>query len=89
MTTVAIFQYKNRSLQIKLCSLILALITIAIALVFFRADDIPENLVGKAIPSVEYSFGGLFLILPGVLTFLAQRSIKKDEALVKSLDRLR
>jgi hypothetical protein len=89
LTVVTIFQFKNRKMQIKMSSFILGLLTISLALVFFRAGDIPEDLVGESVPVVEYGYGGLMLLIPALLTFLAMRSVKKDEDLVKSMDRLR
>ena len=85
----SIFQYKNRKMQIKLCTLNLVLLLISLGLVFLRSGDIPADLAVEGEKTITYSYGGLFLILPIILTFLAQRAIKKDDALVKSLDRLR
>jgi hypothetical protein len=83
----AIFLFKNRPLQGRLCAFnMLTNIVLIMVIFFFYATKIktltliePEyNLAGMALPLVSI----LFLIL-------ASRAIRKDEALVKSADRLR
>ncbi len=84
---VAIFLYKNRGMQGRitggavLCSALLA------ALLGVSTYQLMGNLPTGG--SVQYQAG---LALPAVsllLQWLAGRSIKKDEALVRSVDRLR
>ena len=45
--------------------------------------------VGPTTQTAGYGWGTYFIVCSLPIVFLANRSIKKDEALVKSLDRLR
>ena len=86
-TVSTIFLFKNRPLQIRLCAFnMLTNIVLIMVIFFFYATKIktltqtePEyNYTGMALPLVSL----LFLVL-------ANKAIKRDEALVKSTDRLR
>ena len=89
---VALFSYKNRP-QTKLCATAFFLDIILLGLLFLGPDAIASNLVPdmaeEAGRIVKYRwicflpFGSLILIN------MASRAIKKDEALVRSADRLR
>lgn len=75
-----IFLFKNRSLQLKLCYLGIVLSLGLLALYFLEM----QNFIGGTI-----SIWALFYF-PILLCFIfAARGIKKDEKLIKSLDRLR
>lgn len=77
---VTIFLFKNRKLQLRLCWLGI-LLTLGLLAVYFLTR--PEYLNGTiSIWSVFY-----FAILPCFI--LAAQGIRKDEKLIKSLDRLR
>lgn len=85
----AIGIYKNRLLQIKLSRLILIL---GLGLLFMitmfsynTAKELFQNPDYQITPQIA-----LFLPLGGILfAYLAQRGVKKDEALVRSADRIR
>lgn len=80
LSGAAIFLYKDRPLQIKLC-----LVGLLISLVIIVLYILQMNKLTK-------SFLGLFAILPFAITigyYMAFRNIRKDEKLVKSLDKLR
>jgi len=83
---IAIFLYKNRGLQSKL-SYVSILLSIALPLTAFLL------LKNQEMPNITYEISeGLGLFMPvGSLIFssLAARFIKKDDKLVKSMDRLR
>lgn len=83
---VAIFLFKNRPIQMRatLLSLIatLALITLAVALLWFDLAGF-----GEVRPTPEW--GSVLPVAAALLLLLAQRHIKKDEELVRSMDRLR
>ena len=83
-TLFSIFQYKNRKLQFVLgrLSILINFILLGI-LVYFT-----QNLSGEIAVS-EKGIGLLIPILTIVLVVLANKAIKKDEELVKSVDRLR
>ena len=90
---VALFSYKNRPRQIKLCATAFFLNIILLGLLFLGPDAIASNIApdmaDEAGRIVSYRwicflpFGSL------ILTNMASRAIKKDEALVRSADRLR
>lgn len=84
-----IFLYKNRLLQIRLCWLTIVLsiaITPLLVLSYFSIDLTPYQGIGiDTDPWI-----GMFLPTTSlVFTLLALRAIKKDEALVRSADRIR
>ncbi len=83
-TLIAIFKYKNRKLQFVMgrLSILINFILLGI-LVYFT-----QNLSGE----INVSEKGIGLLIPVftiVLVVLANKAIKKDEELVKSVDRLR
>lgn len=81
---IAIFKFKNRKKQFVLGRLIILINFILLGfLVYFS-----QNLSGEVKIS-EKGIGLLIPILVIALTALANRAIKKDEALVKSAERLR
>ena len=86
LTVYGIMQYKNRKFQVKLVQAAL-LVQLAVGgLVFCYAD----LMVGMAESgSATYSPVLAILLVNLVLYFLAIRGIKKDDALVRSADRLR
>jgi uncharacterized membrane protein YiaA len=83
-TLLAIFQFKNRKLQFVLgrLSILINFILLGI-LVYFT-----QNLSGEMQIS-EKGIGLLIPVLTIVLVVLANKAIKRDEELVKSVDRLR
>ncbi|MCG9912033.1 MAG: DUF4293 domain-containing protein [Flavobacteriales bacterium] len=83
--------YKNRKLQMKigwLCILVAVLETLLMVNVLFNGQ-------GKIFTELSYvlsplkSIGLIFPVLAAVSLFLAIRAIKKDENLVRSIDRIR
>jgi len=82
---IAIFLYKNRNLQIRLCNLAMLITCGFIGLLIFAADSISSGMNQV----IHYSFGTYLPMLEVILFFLAARQIKKDEELVRSADRLR
>lgn len=84
LTFIAVFQFKNRQLQFVLgrLSILINFMLLGI-LVYFT-----QNLSGEINVS-EKGIGLLIPIFSIVLVVLANRAIKRDEELVKSVDRLR
>lgn len=84
---VGIFLYNNRPKQMQLAgSLAVAAIlfvALFLALGYYYADKLPEG------ARAEVALGGIISPLAIPLLWLAYRAIKKDEALVRSSDRLR
>jgi len=82
-TMIAIFLYKNRSLQMLLCWFAIVLIVAAQAFVFYKYQT--KIFVGDVI----LRKWNLFSLIAVVLEILAFNFIRKDEEKIKSLDRLR
>ncbi len=83
----AIFLFKNRPLQGRLAgvSMIVAILLLAL-LVFTTKTTIDQAPEGS---SVNFAAGLGMPLLALLFNWLATRSIRKDEALVRSMDRLR
>jgi hypothetical protein len=77
---VGIFLFKNRKLQMQLCFLGLLL---QIAVVFFYINQTQEFVQGT------FSLTSALTFLVPVFFLLAFLGIRKDEKLIKSMDRLR
>ena len=83
-----IFLYKNRVLQAKIVRIAILSDIILIALVFFvYARIIETNLVAS--PDYLDEAGIYFPLISLIFLIMANRSIMKDEKLVRSVDRLR
>jgi len=82
---VSIFLYKNRRMQLRLCY---AMLTgfVAIYLIYF-IFNMQNFSLAELFGHVRYTF--VFPFISIILVYLAIRGIKKDEKLVRSLDRLR
>ncbi|HFS67366.1 MAG TPA: DUF4293 family protein [Flavobacteriia bacterium] len=84
LSFTAIFQYNNRKFQMTLVRLDILINFLLLGLIVYQV----QNLSGEALVSEK----GIGSFLPIVVIFLlvfANRYIKKDEDLVKSVDRLR
>jgi len=77
---IIIFLYKNRSPQFRLTITMLILSILDLVVYFTR--------LGKFLNG-DLSFAAIFALAIPIFLFLAARGIRKDEKLVKSLDRLR
>ncbi|MBK6397409.1 MAG: DUF4293 domain-containing protein [Bacteroidetes bacterium] len=85
LALVSIFLYKNRNLQVRAINLALLLTCGLIGLLFFSADSMSTTLQAK----VHYLYGTYIPVILAIFLFAAIRYIKRDEALVRSADRLR
>lgn len=86
LSLITLFLYKKRIVQIRLCALNLGLLAGLSGLIYFLGKSI-----GKEIGATDISFNWP-LVLPLValvLTIMAIRAIGKDEALIRSLNRIR
>ncbi len=82
---ISIFLFKNRMLQMRLSIFNIVLMLGSIGLTYYYIY-IAFNELNT---TVHYSFAAIFPLISAILTYLAFRAIKKDEKLVKSLDRIR
>ncbi|MFN3918203.1 MAG: DUF4293 domain-containing protein [Flavobacteriales bacterium] len=84
----AIAFFKNRKTQLLLCRISYILVLAIIVLVFTNAMTFAES-VGATPENISYK-AGFFMPVPAlVFLILAQRGIRKDEALIRSIERLR
>lgn len=93
IAVAGIFLFRNRTLQMRLVALGFLLNVVYAFLLFFWAVDKYADLLssglGGAKPEVIWFVGAFAPLLSLVFFFLAQRGIRKDEALVRAADRLR
>jgi len=88
LTVITIFLYKNRITQMKLVRFAVLLEIVMIALILFiYASIIEKNLFVS--PDYLSEAGIYFPLVALVFLILANRSILKDEKLVRSVERLR
>lgn len=87
---VTIFQFKNRKRQMQICRLLYLLILAVIVFLFLDVTGLTSQLVDEG-TEVVVGYGiGMFLPVAALpFVFLASRAIKRDEKLIKSVDRLR
>ncbi|KAA9331275.1 DUF4293 family protein [Hymenobacter busanensis] len=82
-----IFQYRNRFLQLKLGALNLLLISATLGASFYYSSQ-GEQLLNVKVPG-DFEAGFYLPTLALLLNLLANRFIRSDEKLVRSMDRLR
>lgn len=82
---IIIFLFKNRKLQLKLTALLVGLILLLIIILAVYSISVINKFDVTILPGIYM----LYPVLMFVFSYLAYRSIKKDEELVRSYDRLR
>lgn len=89
LTIITLFLFKNRPLQARLSALNTLIVVVFVGLTVFLAHPQAMKLATSSTATGNYGWG--FYLTVGILTlnFLANRMIRKDEALVKSVDRIR
>ena len=87
LSTFSIFSFKNRVLQMKLGIGISLALAGGAVLVIFRAGNLATTLAGKE--TGKQLFAYYLPMVSLLLNILANRLIRKDENLIKSMDRLR
>lgn len=91
---VSMFLYKNRKVQVRVVSVGFLLTVVYLFLVFIWmvdrwADAALTSLQANIEGATHFGVGAFAPIAAVLLLILAQRAIKKDEALVRAADRLR
>ena len=81
-----IFMYKWRIIQIRFSIFNMVLLIGYYAIFFFTRNVILQQ---NTMDSTTFSWPIILPLISAILTYLALRAIGKDEALVRSLDRLR
>ena len=82
---LTIFLYKKRMLQIRITAIVLLAHLGFVAALFYVADSLSK----KFGPDAVYQTGAYIALIPLVFLVLANRAIRKDEKMVRSVDRLR
>ncbi len=77
--------YKNRSLQLRMCTINLVQILLTIGFLLY----VVWNLTGNLLPVGQMKIAMAFPAVVFILDLLAIAAIRKDDQLVKSLDRIR
>lgn len=87
---VTIFLFKNRLLQLRLCivEVILLLGATAFVAIYFWLSG-ANALEDIGVAHRQFSWAAIMPVVSIIITVLAARAIFKDEALVRSLDRIR
>lgn len=88
LAVFTIFQFKNRSFQVKLTNIgVLASIALIMG-IFFLYIPMIEKKIG-IVPDYSKAFGIYLPLVALVFMVMANRAIKRDDKLVRSADRLR
>ncbi len=82
---ISIFLYKKRVIQMRMNSLNIFLMVGYLGLNYYYIQNFSKQLDGV----VSYEITAIFPFVAAVLTYLAIRAIGKDEALIRSMDRIR
>ena len=81
--------YKNRPLQLKLGRLNYILHLFLIVMMFYSIENAETEINMPDVAIVKYGIGFYLPIAALPFLFLANRAIKRDEEIVKAIDRLR
>ena len=84
----SITQFKNRKRQLNLGKINYLLLILTVAMLFVDNYTLAKKL-GIDEKNIQYGIGMFLPVASFAFIFLANRGIKKDEELVKSVDRLR
>ncbi len=82
---VSVFLYKKRVIQMRMNSLNIFLMLGYLGLNYYYIQNFSKQLDGV----VSYEITVIFPFVAAVLTYFAIRAIGKDEALIRSMDRIR
>ena len=90
LSLMVIALFKKRQVQIRLGRLNLLLQLAFLSSIFF-VSDMAMNELNFLAPdfTLDFQYGTYLSLLPLILIFIALKAIKKDEALVRSADRIR
>ena len=83
LSFLAIFLFKKRILQIRICTFIVLLILFVSALITIF------SLSGKGNAPAAIGLSAVLPVIMLIFILMARRAVKRDEALVKSADRIR
>ncbi|SFT99497.1 protein of unknown function [Algoriphagus locisalis] len=87
LAIISIFQYRNRGRQMMI-NMINSLFMVGLVAIIFLVTNGVNKAIG-AVDNGEYGIGFWAILAAMVCNMLANRFIRKDEALIKSVDRIR
>lgn len=87
LALISIFQYKNRGKQMMLNMVNSLLMVGLVATVFLTTNGVNKEIASEVAGSYQMGFWAILAAM--VCNMLANRFIRKDEALVRSVDRIR
>lgn len=87
LLALSLMLFKKRGVQLKLNRLIFLLTIGLIVYLYYETDKMTDLIAVNGLPGYQAAIYFAVATLP--LLFLANRGIKKDEDLIKSLDRIR
>lgn len=85
LAVISLLMYKKRLLQIRLTSLNVLLMLGSMVLLWYNVNSYTEDISGTS----SYNIAMIIPAISAVLGYLAIRAIGKDEALVRSMERIR
>lgn len=88
LSIIAIFVFKNRKLQINLTVYSMVFNVVYVGLLAYYFLSVITNSVSNDV-NVSHKYPLVFPVIALIFSYLAIRGIKKDEDLIKSVDRLR
>lgn len=98
LLSVTLFSYRNRPRQLKLCTIAFFINILLLGFLFISPDIISQKISAAMSLNIDkaaarkmthYQWASFFPFVSLILINIASRRIKKDEALVRSADRLR
>jgi len=90
LSFITIFFYKNRKLQLKLISINMFVILLAIfSIVYLYPNIIYSKNINLENTKLEYNYVIIISFVSAIGLYLAKKAIMKDEAMIRSADRLR
>ena len=90
LSFITIFLYKNRKIQVKLISVNMLVVLVAIFTIMYIYPNFifPKN-INLTNTHLEYNYVIIISFVSAIGLYLAKKAIMKDEAMVRSADRLR
>lgn len=85
---IALFMYRNRQVQMRICRLAYLINIGYVVYLVFAVNAIIDTLFDEGVKTMYHA--GFYMPVAAIaFCFLANRGIKKDEELVRSIDRIR
>lgn len=89
IAVVAILMFKNRPNQKRLIWLGILLDIVFLVLMYFEMEKLKDSSLNPGVSAQTFKLAAVFPILYIILLVMAYNGIRRDEKLIKSVDRLR